>query len=1196
MVIRLGGRRGSPCGPAVRLGGSSSAAAAAFGWSIARAALLLVAFGAPACLGVLRRLGSTSDAIVAADIEPGGPCDAGCVRTVVNAEVYAAGEVDCELRVENLLDHTDEDVLGGSLNVVHSCTNAAGDLLYQDQGECLYSVCVTAEWKGELLTYTVVVEHAEPSAAHTVLIEVYMNEYEDLLDRPDVTVVSDSSVLCELGTSCADSSACPSGYSELVITTTDEYGDGWVGGLPDRSNTWTLTDASSSSVVAEGTLHDWHFSGMTKLCLQDGDYSFETTADAAWSSESAWNVCEVDGGMGGSLDFEMSNSACNVLDSSSKDGPPATVAETSLGDFCALPADDPCVDLDVGVAEVRGPSVGMYYDESCLEGGGGDTGCGGGGVTVCRICFVNREFWLADFPDERYPDWLDCPCCVADALVVTCQAGVETGTASDESIVEKAEAFYWEGGTLLCASLGGLIGLGLITALCCCRDIRKTNQLALSYKHFGAAAVTQNNYKEEGDTSPDVSPPSGKDASVTPPAFPADDRERGLQTTAAAAGVETLAAKKKPSRAAPRPTARRERSADARGRAAEPPDDFDGELPGAAAYQPPSDASWPSDPRVGVSVSGTKNPRWSGSRELNAYLRRTGYEEMDTEGGGGGGGGDSGGRGHGGGNAVVQAIKTTGSMLSEKSKSRNSNKFARMEEGAEHDEAGYSLSMQAVETMGTEEIPLGDLPVSPSPPPAAQRSKILSKPRSKSRSRSRSPRKRRGSKLSSHRRGGGGSSGSSGKTNGSGSAPIDGSLGVPWESSSKSSRLSGRGRPSRVAPTDEDSGPDEFGTCDPSLLDRVAGAEPPEPLTRNVPKNVPRSGAEPSEGGRDKSRGRGLDENGGGRSRSRSKAAGLPNAALEGERARPDKASRRQQEEERERKRAERSRALKEEQAEERRRARALKEEEEREKERAERKWAERARALEEERAEESRRAAKALEREQAEERQRRQQERERRRVEEERKRSAERERARSVGSSGRSKGNTAEREPCSSRRDDRHRDKKKKASNNTTAASKQLQPPSYKESGGRERGRQRRAEGPTGARGRSTPAGDGGVPEHRETEAERRRRRSREDKERRQAEAPPPPPPPFQEQEGRRSKKADDRGGKHSEGSGGGTVEPADESSKRRSPSRSRPAAEPAAVAAKTTTSSTRFSNDPRAKKERAERAKERRRAAGNA
>lgn len=102
---------------------------------------------------------------------------------------------------------------------------------------------------------------------------------------------------------------------------------------------------------------------------------------------------------------QMSSAPCNVLDSSSKNGPPATDAETSSGDMCTLPTDDPCVGFDVGVAEVSGPSVGMYYDESCLEGGGGDTGCGGGGVTACRICFVNREFWMADFPEERYPDW-----------------------------------------------------------------------------------------------------------------------------------------------------------------------------------------------------------------------------------------------------------------------------------------------------------------------------------------------------------------------------------------------------------------------------------------------------------------------------------------------------------------------------------------------------------------------------------------------------------------------------------------------------------------------------------------------------------------------------------------------------------------------------------------------------------------------
>ena len=57
------------------------------------------------------------------------------------------------------------------------------------------------------------------------------------------------------------------------------------------------------------------------------------------------------------------------------------------------------------MVELSGLSVGMYYDEACLEGGGGVSGCGGGGVTECRLCFVNREFWQADFPDARYPDW-----------------------------------------------------------------------------------------------------------------------------------------------------------------------------------------------------------------------------------------------------------------------------------------------------------------------------------------------------------------------------------------------------------------------------------------------------------------------------------------------------------------------------------------------------------------------------------------------------------------------------------------------------------------------------------------------------------------------------------------------------------------------------------------------------------------------
>lgn len=102
---------------------------------------------------------------------------------------------------------------------------------------------------------------------------------------------------------------------------------------------------------------------------------------------------------------QLGGGTCNVIDDSGAGGPPDSDAETASDALCSLPAKSPCVDLDVGVREVSGPSVGFYYDESCLDGGGGETGCGAGGVPQCRVCFVNRAFWLADFPDERFPDW-----------------------------------------------------------------------------------------------------------------------------------------------------------------------------------------------------------------------------------------------------------------------------------------------------------------------------------------------------------------------------------------------------------------------------------------------------------------------------------------------------------------------------------------------------------------------------------------------------------------------------------------------------------------------------------------------------------------------------------------------------------------------------------------------------------------------
>lgn len=89
----------------------------------------------------------------------------------------------------------------------------------------------------------------------------------------------------------------------------DAYGDGWTGALPGRTNTWAITESLSpdelASSVANGTLPAHHYSGATTLCLQDGLYAFQATADTTWSSEATWSLCGVTGGAGGSMEFEV---------------------------------------------------------------------------------------------------------------------------------------------------------------------------------------------------------------------------------------------------------------------------------------------------------------------------------------------------------------------------------------------------------------------------------------------------------------------------------------------------------------------------------------------------------------------------------------------------------------------------------------------------------------------------------------------------------------------------------------------------------------------------------------------------------------------------------------------------------------------------------------------------------------------------
>lgn len=114
---------------------------------IVQAATLAVVLASRNCLAVQRALADTTDFVESDDLEPGGSCENGCVRQVVDAVARASGQVDCELRVQNLLDHTRDDAVGGALNVVHSCTDADGNLRYQvsEKGQ---------QWKAPLVDWT----------------------------------------------------------------------------------------------------------------------------------------------------------------------------------------------------------------------------------------------------------------------------------------------------------------------------------------------------------------------------------------------------------------------------------------------------------------------------------------------------------------------------------------------------------------------------------------------------------------------------------------------------------------------------------------------------------------------------------------------------------------------------------------------------------------------------------------------------------------------------------------------------------------------------------------------------------------------------------------------------------------------------------------------------------------------------------
>lgn len=106
-------------------------------WRLALLAMVTAILDLPSRSTAQRVLADISDHIFSDDLESGGNCVNGCVREVaIDSVAVADGEVFCdEIRVQNLLDFTAGDVRGGAINVVHSCTDAEGNIFYQVRGE-----------------------------------------------------------------------------------------------------------------------------------------------------------------------------------------------------------------------------------------------------------------------------------------------------------------------------------------------------------------------------------------------------------------------------------------------------------------------------------------------------------------------------------------------------------------------------------------------------------------------------------------------------------------------------------------------------------------------------------------------------------------------------------------------------------------------------------------------------------------------------------------------------------------------------------------------------------------------------------------------------------------------------------------------------------------------------------------------------
>ncbi|CAM9724521.1 unnamed protein product, partial [Choristocarpus tenellus] len=318
------------------------------------------------------------DTVVPIDIVDGGNCYGGCTREVHAAAHVSGSSTTPGCTLLTTTPFTSNDPGDGTLEVTVYCKDGTGALLAQGRDVCQFEVCVDFAWRS--------VENALEVGLGQILYDVVITR-----------------------------STQPRGAHSVHIQLVDEYGDGWAGGSNGRYNSWTLSRvlADGSDIISEGTLPEDHASQTIKECLEDGSYVFSTTANAEWSYDMGWTVCNHIGKAGESVSFTVSNGVCEVTDAT----PLIVVAEAvdASESYCTLPAELTCTSLSDGL-NLEG--VGLYHDGRCGETD--LTGCNARTIDNCRFCFYDREAWIATFPGERMPDWEDCPCCVADNVGAVC--------------------------------------------------------------------------------------------------------------------------------------------------------------------------------------------------------------------------------------------------------------------------------------------------------------------------------------------------------------------------------------------------------------------------------------------------------------------------------------------------------------------------------------------------------------------------------------------------------------------------------------------------------------------------------------------------------------------------------------------------------------------------------------------------------